>query len=635
MHFLIKLILMVGLTSSTLVYSNSKFPVQGSMKKRVDFWVKVYTEINSNQAFVHDTDNLDLIYGIVKLPRNRKQKNRFLKKEKKRYRKIIQSIAKKNYVNLNQSEKKVAKVIGEKSYNQLIKLSRNFRFQGGLKDRYLVGLKQSYLYLDYIQKTFKKLGLPKELSYLPHVESSFNYKAYSKVGAAGIWQFMRSTGRLYKLKINYVIDERRDPIKATKAAARLLKDNYRILGTWPLALTAYNHGPQSIKRAIKRVGTKRIDKIVERYQGRRFGFASKNFYATFMATVKISEKPYLYFPQFKKPKVFKYTELDLPKPITIKKLTETLNIKESVIKNYNFDIRKSAYTSPLYLPKGYKIKLPYSFKNKVTGIKNKLALIQFSQEQLYAQKLHIVSRGENLYDISRLYRTNMHRIIQFNNLIDPSRIYPGMKLKIPAKKEKLIASKPKTKTETIIKKAPQKISLNKNPLNHGFTTTSKQIHKTPKKLTAKINLTKYELALKKVGKNTYKLKVENEETLGHYADWTLVSSRKIRAINGLSKRSHIRFGQTLKVIIPEEKLHDFKLERNEYHLSLQEDFFNSFIVTGTEVYKVKRGDTLSAILGKKSIPFWLLRQYQTDENFSDKIYVGQKILIPEVEEINQ
>jgi len=91
--------------------------------------------------------------------------------------------------------------------------------------------------------------------------------AYSKYGAAGVWQFMRGTGKRF-MQVDYVIDERLDPITATDAAARLLRENYGMLGTWPLALTAYNHGGAGMKRAVNKLGTSRIDVIVERYQSR-------------------------------------------------------------------------------------------------------------------------------------------------------------------------------------------------------------------------------------------------------------------------------------------------------------------------------------------------------------------------------
>ena len=195
---------------------NSGFPVKGEMRTRVDFWKKVYTQITTRESFVHDSQDLSVIYGKIKLKKSRRGRIKQTKTERRKLRKILRSIADKGYQKLNSKEQKVADAVGKRSRKELYRMSDNIRFQYGLSDRYYKGLIRSYAYLEYIEKIFKKMGLPHELTYLPHVESSFNYEAYSKVGAAGIWQFMRSTARLYKLKVSYIVDERRDPIKATK-----------------------------------------------------------------------------------------------------------------------------------------------------------------------------------------------------------------------------------------------------------------------------------------------------------------------------------------------------------------------------------------------------------------------------------
>jgi membrane-bound lytic murein transglycosylase D len=125
-----------------------------------------------------------------------------------------------------------------------------------------------------------------ELAALPMVESSYNPQAYSKAGAVGLWQFIRSTGKQY-LTIKRKRDDRRDPIRATEAAAHLLRHNYETLGSWPLAITAYNHGREGILTARAAVGSSAIEEIIARYNGPRFGFASRNFYAEFLAALEV------------------------------------------------------------------------------------------------------------------------------------------------------------------------------------------------------------------------------------------------------------------------------------------------------------------------------------------------------------
>ena len=121
------------------------------------------------------------------------------------------------------------------------------------------------------------------------VESMFNTKAHSSAGAAGIWQIMPRTGRELGLKINKKTDERMDVMKATAAAAKLLKRNYKLLKAWPLAVTGYNHGAYGVKRAIRDVGSRDLVDLIDNYKKSTWGFASKNFYAELIAMIRIFE----------------------------------------------------------------------------------------------------------------------------------------------------------------------------------------------------------------------------------------------------------------------------------------------------------------------------------------------------------
>ena len=160
------------------------------------------------------------------------------------------------------------------------------RFQLGQADRFHEGLIRAAVWEKEIAHTLTQHGVPAEIAALPHVESSFNLAAYSKVGAAGLWQFMPSTAKRF-MRVDDMVDERLDPYSATEAAANLMLYNYRLLGTWPLAVTAYNHGPGGLRRAQDELGTSDIAVIVKRYQGATFGFASRNFYVAFLAALEV------------------------------------------------------------------------------------------------------------------------------------------------------------------------------------------------------------------------------------------------------------------------------------------------------------------------------------------------------------
>ena len=222
------------------------FPEPEAIKPRVDFWVDIYTRYHSKEAIIHDSNNLDIIYEVVDLDvelgptASRKAKNRFLAKRKKHYSRILKRLGRQKGKCNNIEECLVAALFAHDDVrSRFYRAARGVRMQQGLADRFLEGIELSGRYMDEMRRIFTEEKLPMELLALPHVESSFNVNAYSKYGAAGIWQFTRSTGRRF-LKINYSYDERLDPIKSTKAAARLLKKNHKTLQSWPLAITAYN-----------------------------------------------------------------------------------------------------------------------------------------------------------------------------------------------------------------------------------------------------------------------------------------------------------------------------------------------------------------------------------------------------------
>jgi len=167
------------------------------------------------------------------------------------------------------------------------------RSQRGLRERFRRGPAISGRYDAKFREIFR--GLPEDLAYLPHVEFSFQTNARSSVGAAGVWQFMRGTGKRY-MTINGTVDERLDPVTAAEGAASYLGGTYRKLGSWPLAVTSYNHGQGGMEKARAIYGND-IGAIVRKYKGPYFKFASRNFYAEFIAAREVARHPRRYFPE--------------------------------------------------------------------------------------------------------------------------------------------------------------------------------------------------------------------------------------------------------------------------------------------------------------------------------------------------
>lgn len=343
--------------------SKAAFNVTERLKKNVDFWVRIYSYYGTNQGLIHDAKYVDIIYEIVNLdsPSSRTGE-RQLKRIKKKWHDLLMTLhhKEKHPESMNEEEKRVYEMfLNVHEPNKFLNAAhrKRLRFQQGMKENFLAGMKMSGRYLSLMEDVFRKEGLPVELTRLPFVESSFNVRARSKVGASGIWQFMRSTGRLF-LKINDAVDERNDPVRATEAAAKLLKGNYESLRTWPLAVTAYNHGRKGMMRAVRKVGSEELEDVVDDYRSRTFGFASSNFFTELLASIEVEKNSEKYFGKVERDKPLKFYEVELPNFIDIKELATFLKLDLDTIRELNPAITDNAYGGKRLLPMGYRLRLP-------------------------------------------------------------------------------------------------------------------------------------------------------------------------------------------------------------------------------------------------------------------------------------
>jgi len=238
--------------------------------------------------------------------------------------------------------------------------SRLLRTQSGLRDALEDALFVSGRYLPRMKDLFKRLGLPEEIAYLPFVESGFNKRAVSKVGASGIWQFMPYTGKLF-LRVDDVVDERNDPMRAAEAAARLMKQNFDILGDWPLAITAYNHGTAGVARTARETGTRKIAEIIERvdsFENKNFGFASKNFYACFLAALHVAKNSEVYLGVVPRARRLEFDEFVMPDFMALKDFLAKMEIDETLFRELNPALTEEVYGGNKYVPVGYNVRVP-------------------------------------------------------------------------------------------------------------------------------------------------------------------------------------------------------------------------------------------------------------------------------------
>jgi membrane-bound lytic murein transglycosylase D len=279
------------------------FPCTDSLREGVDFWKNVWTQWTLEQAVLHDTDHPSIVYEIVELPPPAgevytDEQRAFVKERREAMQARLAALETKVGAGepLDDDEKALALKITEAGGTGAIAgASQRVRSQRGLRERFRRGLEISARYHDAFVAIFRDAGLPAGLADLPHVESSFQAAARSSAGAVGVWQFTKAAARKFML-MTPSLDERLDPVAAARGAARYLKAAYEELGSWPLAITSYNHGVEGMKAARDRFGAD-FEKILDAYDGRTFGFASKNFYKEFLAAREVAADPGKYFPE--------------------------------------------------------------------------------------------------------------------------------------------------------------------------------------------------------------------------------------------------------------------------------------------------------------------------------------------------
>jgi len=407
------------------------FPLYRAIAPNVAFWEKVYGTYTSQKGILHDKNDLSIVYGAVDLvdwntPGAARINKHLIRLARQHYKDILDDLANGEQPETRE-EKRIAALFSHRKHKGYRKARDNIRLQIGQKDRFRKGVIRSGAYLPSIKRIFRKKRLPVELAYLPHVESSFNPRAHSKVGAVGLWQFTRSTGRNYMM-INDLVDERYDPYVSSQAAAELLKKNYDQLGSWPLALTAYNYGRAGMVRALKKQKT--YVNIFNNHRTGRFKFASRNFYSEFLAALKVArrlEKD----PSIKKDRPRATFLVRLRGYTDFEELRRYFRLSRSRLAALNPALRKPVLEGKKYIPRGYRLRLPDTRKNR-QRVKN-LAKRLYHPHQI-RDKVYIVRRGDTISSISRKTGISKRRLIQANHLNKRATIRVGQRLVLPGEK---------------------------------------------------------------------------------------------------------------------------------------------------------------------------------------------------------
>lgn len=279
---------------------NPEFHIPPSMRDMVGFWLRIYTEYSTQHVVIFDSTHPDIVYEVLDFrqlattARNRVvyeiQSKHKIKSTMRAYRAALARLARHpNPKNPTPIEAKLIEIRkGKGNSHSFAEMAQHLRAQTGQRDNIIKGLLAAEAFFPKMEDIFKNMGVPAELTRLSLVESSFNLNAISRVGASGVWQFMRPSAKEYLLVDERIgIDERVSPLKSTVAAAKLLKRNYEMLDQWALAVTSYNHGLRGLIRVANNKKKYRdISKLFDLcIRDRTLGWASRNYYAEFLAVL--------------------------------------------------------------------------------------------------------------------------------------------------------------------------------------------------------------------------------------------------------------------------------------------------------------------------------------------------------------
>jgi membrane-bound lytic murein transglycosylase D len=414
--------------AATVVADPAQFPRPAALEPDVQFWERIYSKVSTHGGLLHDDRHLDVVYEELNFPPglSSKERSNLVDTVRAHYERILRHLGTGNRDDLSDDERRVLALFPPTVSNEVLtEAADHVRFQLGQSDRFREGLVRSGAWEKHVEETLRREGLPGELSALPHVESSFNPRAYSKVGAAGLWQFMRGTGKRW-LRVDGTVDERLDPYKSTLAAAQFLNINYSILGTWPLALTAWNHGAGGMRRAKEELGTDDITTIVRNYQGHTFGFASRNFYVSFLAALDVDRNAERFFGRVDRMPHDDSRTVRLPALVPAQALEKTLGTDRETLRALNLSLLEPIWEGRRPVPRGYELRVPAG----VDAGRLLAKLGHATHDDSAKERSVVVGRSDTLDRIATQYGLRTKELAEYNHVTSRD-IHPGMTLRVP------------------------------------------------------------------------------------------------------------------------------------------------------------------------------------------------------------
>ncbi len=498
-------------------------------------------------------------------------------------------------------------------------------FQTKGKRHFKKWLERSGKYIPMMRKILRENGLPEDLVYLAMIESGFHPHAYSRARASGPWQFIYSTGKLYGLRVDWWIDERRDPEKSTIAAAAHLKDLYDRFGSWYLAAAGYNAGALKIERAMKRYDT---EDFWELARGRYLRRETKNYVPKLLAAALIAKNPEKYgFTNIKYQEPIKYEKVNISRPTDLSVIAKAAGVSVAKLRALNPELRRW-FTPPNY--PNYELKVPVGTAKRLLA---NLAKIKPSKRLAFLK--HRIRRGETISHIARRYGISARELMRFNRIRNPRRIRAGKIIVVPVNenyrppRHTRVALRSKSKIRSQAKRKGDRIIYEVKPgdtlwsISRAFDVTVTQIRRWNRLHSSRLihpgtKLTIYTsrispkdvLTASSDEKPYIRHRVRYGETLYSIARRYGVRIKDLKRWNRLKNARRLRTGTILKIY----GLSTRKRQSQSAYKSLK--------------YKVKRGDSLWSIARKFKVSIKKLAKFNNLKPNST-IYAGKILVVPQ------